>query len=318
MTAQDLPFDPAFAQWLADYRAEQRLPDAFAGLVGRLHQPLAAVIAQAAASRGGLTVVGLCGPQGSGKTTMVQVLARLLYDHGLRVAVLSLDDLYHTRAERQRLAAEVHPLFATRGPPGTHDVALGAELIASLAAGLPTALPRFDKARDDRRPHSEWPQAEPGIDVLLFEGWCVGARPEDEAALNEPINTLEREEDPAAIWRRHVNAALAGDYAALFARIDLLALMRAPSFETVRGWRLEQEAKLREATGAQPGSRVMSPAEVLRFMQFYERTTRHIDREMPARADIVVTLDAAREVREWRGLSTFTPGPIPMAQFGGN
>ncbi len=303
MTAQDLPFESEFAGWLAEFQAEQQLLGDFAGLVRRLHRPMAAAIALAAAADDGLFVVGLCGPQGSGKSTMVSVLARLLSGHGLRVAVLSLDDLYSTRAERQRLALEIHPLLATRGPPGTHDVALGIEVIAHLREGRPTALPRFDKARDDRRPRREWPQGEAGVDVLLFEGWCLGARAEDEAALAAPVNALEREEDREAIWRHHVNAALAGDYAGLFAEIDMLILLRAPSFAAVRDWRLEQEAKLRAAIRSDGPSRVMGPDQVLRFLQFYERTTRQIDREMPARADIVVALDACREVLGWQGLS---------------
>ena len=286
----------AFADWLARYCADQQLPCGFADLVERLHRPLASDFARAAEMHPGLFVLGLCGAQGSGKSTMAGVLAQLLTRHGLRVAVLSLDDLYCTRAERAQLAAKVHPLLATRGPPGTHDVALGAEVIAALADNRPVALPRFDKARDDRCPRAQWPLAGPGIDVLLFEGWCVGARAEPDATLAIPVNALERDADSAMIWRRHVNAALGGAYATLFARIDRLVLMRAPSFAAVLAWRLEQEAKLRRACGTDPGARVMSEAEVVRFVQFFERTTRQIDREMPARADMLVTLDEQRHV----------------------
>lgn len=303
MTGLNSYINPAFAEWLDAYRSAQQLPDGFAALVERLHMPTAAAIAQGAKIRNELFVVGLCGAQGSGKSTMAQVLAQLLTQHGLRVAVLSLDDLYYTRAERQRLAAQVHPLFATRGPPGTHDIALGAQVIATLAQGRPCALPRFDKARDDRRPRAEWPVAPAGIDVLLFEGWCVGARAEPDAALVAPINALERDDDRQAIWRRHVNAALDGAYAGLFARIDMLILMRAPSFETVAIWRLEQEAKLRAAIGSQPASKVMSDTEALRFVQFYERITRQVEREMPTRADVLIDLDEQRQVREWSWLA---------------
>lgn len=295
----DMPAE--FARWLAEWRRAEQLPPAFATVVERLHLPLAAALAHAASAQQGLFVVGLCGAQGSGKSTMVRVLAQLLSGRGLRVAVLSIDDLYATRAQRQRLAAQIHPLLATRGPPGTHDLALGLEVLADLAAGKGTALPRFDKARDDRCPRGEWPLVG-RVDVLLFEGWCVGARAEPEAALAAPINALERDEDRAMVWRRHVNAALAGDYAALFARIDRLVMLRAPSFDAVRMWRLEQEAKLRAIRGTGPGSRVMSEDEVLRFVQFFQRTTRQIEREMPERADMVVMLDTARQVRDWRGV----------------
>jgi D-glycerate 3-kinase len=178
-------------------------------------------------------------------------------------------------------------------------VALGLDVIGALARGRATALPRFDKASDDRCPRAQWPIAGPGVDVLLFEGWCVGAHPEPEGALAAPINALERDEDRETVWRRYVNAALAGDYAALFAQVDRLVMLRAPSFAAVTAWRLEQETKLRETAGMRV-SRVMSEPEVRRFVQFFERTTRHCDQEMPARADLLVELDERRQVRAWR------------------
>lgn len=299
MTSPDFRFDPAFGRWLAGYRALQQLPIGFDATVLGLHVPLAAAIALAAKAQPHLFVLGLCGPQGSGKSTMAEVLVQLIAGHGLRAAVLSLDDLYRTRAQRRALAAQIHPLLATRGPPGTHQVELGTDIIAALAERRKVALPRFDKARDDRASCAQWPIVGP-LDVLLFEGWCVGARPEPEAALVPPVNALERDEDQNGIWRKHVNAALAGDYAALFARIDMLVMMQAPSFDTVKQWRLEAETKLRTGRGAHMGSQVMSEAEVLRFVQLFERTTRQIEREMPARADIVIELAAQRQVQNWR------------------
>jgi D-glycerate 3-kinase len=241
---------------------------------------------------GRLFVAGICGAQGSGKSTVAEALKQRFEAEGRRVAVLSLDDLYRTRAEREALAALVHPLLLTRGVPGTHDVALGLETIAALERGEAAALPRFDKAADDRLSQCDWPLAPEGTELLILEGWCVGARPQDEAALAEPVNALEREEDPQAIWRRFANAALAGDYQRLFARIDLLALLAAPSFDCVFGWRRQQEDALRARSGSG-----MSGAQLLRFVQHYERLTRHILREMPARADLVLELGEDRSVR---------------------
>ena len=95
------------------------------------------------------------------------------------------------------------------------------------------------------------------------------------------------------IWRARVNRALAGEYQRLFARIGLLVLLAAPGFEVVRGWRLEQEAHLRASSPTDaPG--LMDEAAITRFIAHYERLTRHILAEMPARADITVRLDAAR------------------------
>lgn len=247
---------------------------------------------------GRLFVLGLCGAQGSGKTTMVGALAARLEEDGLRVAALSLDDLYLTRAERLDLAARVHPLFATRGVPGTHDTALGLATIAALERGEAAPLPRFAKGEDDRLPPPLWPRAPERCDVLLLEGWCLGAAPQDPAALTDPVNPLEAAEDPQGIWRSHVNAALAGPgYGALWARIDRLVLLAAPDWHVVARWREEQEAALRAAGG---GARVMNPAEVQRFIQHYERLTRHVLTEMPSRADLVVQLDPTRAVKALR------------------
>ncbi len=239
----------------------------------------------------GLLTIGLCGAQGSGKSTLVAALTQRLGVAGLRVATLSLDDLYLSRAERQRLAREVHPLFATRGVPGTHDVALGLATIAALARGEPAALPRFDKGSDDRQPEPDWPLAPAGCQVLLLEGWCLGAAPQPAADLALPVNALEAAEDADGIWRSYANAALAGPYRRLFAAIDRLILLAAPDWQVVAKWREQQESELRMSA---PGA--MSPAEVTRFIQHYERLTRWILAEMPERADLTVRLGLNREV----------------------
>ena len=257
---------------------------------------LAGRLARAIAARGGPLVVGLTGPQGSGKSTLAAQLPELLAADGLRAGVLALDDLYLGRAERRRLAAEVHPLFATRGVPGTHDVALGIAVLESLATARETRVPSFDKGSDDRRPPPEWPRVAGPLDVIVFEGWCVGARPQPAAALADPLNALERQRDPDGVWRRHANAALAGPYQALFAPIGLQILLLAPSFEAVLGWRRQQEHALRAARGDVG----QSDAQIAVFVQHYERLTRSIAAEMPGRADVVVRLGAGRAVMDFR------------------
>lgn len=241
-------------------------------------------------------VLGICGAQGSGKSTLSAGLAQRLNARGIRTAMLSLDDLYLSHDRRAALACEVHPLFAVRGAPGTHDVAQGLVLLEAVKAGRGVTLPRFDKATDDPAPKADWPVIEGPLDVLIFEGWCVGARPQAEAALVAPVNALEAERDPDGVWRRHVNAALAGPYADLFARIDRLVLLAAPGFEVVERWRVQQEQSLRAQ--APKGARVMSDAEVATFIQHYERLTRHILSDMPYYADLVLRLDADRQLKD--------------------
>ena len=293
---------------IAAFMDEERLPSAFADLASRLHLPLAARIAAAAISsiaggRDRPLVVGLCGPQGCGKSTLVGLVTRLLRGRGLATANLSLDDLYLTQAERVALVEQVHPLLRTRGVPGTHDVGLGLTVLDDLALAGPTLIPRFDKAADDRAPMSGWSRFEGPAAVVLLEGWCVGARPQPDAALAAPVNALEREEDPAATWRTFANSALAGGYVELFARIDLLAMMTAPDFATVRAWRGEQERRLGErlqGEGRDP-ARAMDDAALDRFVAHYQRLTEWIAQDLPGRADIAIGLDADRRPIEARG-----------------
>jgi D-glycerate 3-kinase len=235
-----------------------------------------------------MLVFGLSGAQGTGKSTLARLLKRLLERlYRLRVAIVSLDDLYLTAAERLHRAEKFHPLLVTRGVPGTHDVSLGLRTLAALRDEKPLALPRFDKSRDDRAPVSTWPRWSGPCDVVLFEGWCVGARPQRTEELREPINELERLEDPTGDWRYYVNRELGGSYQALFAEIDVLAMLRPPSFEHVVQWREAQEARLREVAS---GDEVMSPDAVRRFVMHFERLTRFMWDEMPDRADAVVQL----------------------------
>jgi D-glycerate 3-kinase len=237
---------------------------------------------------GDTLVLGINGAQGTGKSTLARLLQRLLLRmEGLRAAILSLDDLYLTAAERMQRARAIHPLLATRGVPGTHDVDRGLRVLAAIREGKAVSLPRFDKAADEPYPAAQWPRWDGHCDVLLFEGWCVGARPQCAEDLEKPINGLERLEDPTGEWRWYVNRQLAGPYQRLFAEIDRLVMLRPADFERVYAWREEQEARLR-ATGR--GEAVMTPSAVRRFVMHFERLTRFMWEEMPHRADAVIEL----------------------------
>ena len=263
---------------------------------------IAPMLVQAKA-RGRMAVLGIAGAQGSGKSTLARALKQRMDEAGVASALLSIDDLYLSHAARAALAQTVHPLLRTRGVPGTHDVALGLDLIAALERGDAVPLPRFDKGADDRLPADQWDRAPAGTRLLLLEGWCVGARPQPEEALAAPVNALERQEDADGRWRRFVNAALAGSYQALFARIDRIAFLAAPDFDVVARWRGDQEAPLRAA------GRGMDEAALARFIQHYERITRHMLADMPARADMLIQLDAERQVVAVRERGATSPVP---------
>lgn len=288
------------AAWVRDFLALHQLPETYRTTLEAVVFPLARRLAEETEQAPGTLVVGICGPQASGKSTLTAALSIALQDMGVSCAGFSIDDLYLSRVERLVLAETVHPLLATRGPPGTHDVAMGHELLTRLGRPGICALPRFDKAADDRAPPEAWLKIRGPTDIVIFEGWCVGACPQAEDELVQPVNRREAEEDPEGVWRRYVNGVLAGPYQGLFARIDHLALLAPPAFEVVARWRQEQEGKLRRrlrASGAEPGQS-MTDAQVLRFVQLYERLTRHILAEMPDRADTLIRLGPDREP-EW-------------------
>jgi D-glycerate 3-kinase len=264
------------------------LPADYREIVDRYWRPLSEAIAERAADNPGgkPLVVGINGAQGSGKSTLCKFLEVLLVEHNQIGITLALDDLYLTRAERLDAAAGHHPLFATRGAPGTHDVELGMTMLDRLLAGKPADLPQFDKARDDRAPETR--RVEGRVDVVLFEGWCVGAAPQPAADLAEPVNQLERAEDPDGVWRREANRRLATDYAELFGRIDCLVMLKVPDFATVRAHRRRQEEKLASANPGGPA--VMDERALDRFLAHYQRLTEWMLAEMPARADIVIEI----------------------------
>lgn len=240
-------------------------------------------------SAGPTRVVGIGGGQGAGKTTLAQCLVQALGAAGRRAAACSLDDFYLTRAGRGELAAAVHPLFATRGVPATHDLELLNGVLDALADGRDVALPVFDKAADERLPVGQWRQVAAPLDVLVLEGWCLGATPEDDADLACPVNTLEAGDDPDGVWRRHVNAALAGPYASLWRRLARLVYLAVPDMSAVRRWRAEQERSL-------PAAARMSDTDLIRFVAHYERVTRHMAQTLPQRADVVVRIDAGHRI----------------------
>ncbi len=282
------------------------LPPEYRRTVSDVIEPLALSLYQASQDADTPLVVGIHGAQGTGKSTLTDFLRVLLaYRCKCPTASLSLDDIYHTRETRAQLAQEVHPLLATRGVPGTHDLALGNQVLDQLMAanaGSRTPMPTFNKALDEREPEENWPLFIGHPEIILVEGWCLGALPEPEEALERPINTLEAREDAGGHWRRYVNDQLQGPYRAFFDRLELLIMLKAPSMEAVKRWRTEQEHKLAERyRGAPkvgedsgrpaPEVRIMGDQELERFIMHYERITRHCLAEMPQRADVVLELD---------------------------
>lgn len=217
----------------------------------------------------------------------------------LNCAVLSLDDFYLDQTQRQHLAQTTHPLLATRGVPGTHNTDLMYSTLTALKAGKPTLLPRFNKAVDNPFPKSEWPQIENQVNVILMEGWCWGVPPQPEAELLKAVNELEQSKDPLGSWRRYVNQQLLEAYLPIFELSDISLMLKAPSFDCVMQWRLEQEQKLAEKLkDSDDSSGVMSAEQIKHFISYFQRLTEHSLSQQPALSDVVWHLSPTRSITQ--------------------
>lgn len=238
--------------------------------------------------------IAIVGAQGSGKTTLARAAA-----HAFGAAQISIDDVYLTRAEREAMARDVHPLFVMRGPPGTHDLGMLSDIMDQLAAAGPddtTWLPDFDKRGDDRLPRDRWRPYRGRPSAILIDAWCLGALPEDADALDRPINALEQGRDPDGQWRRAVNGFVGGPYRAFADGLDAILFLQAPSFDVVLDWRCQQEADL---LGVDPADLPAGErARLADFIQYFERVTRRM-LAGGVTADVTVKLDRNR-----------VPGPI--------
>lgn len=278
--------------------SEHRLPPEFRSTAERYYLPLARVLPDYRAGRKTL-YLGINGAQGTGKSTLadfLRIAATSMFDW--TVAVLSIDDFYYTREEREMLAEEVHPLLKVRGVPGTHDTDMLEQCIERLhSAGSDdeVPLPRFNKAIDDRAEESTWPIVSGPVDLVILEGWCVGTQAQRVTELKQPINQLERDEDADGTWRHFINGQLESNYARIFEKLDKLVFMRAPGFDAILRWRLEQEEKL-AATSSQNASGLMNKEQVTRFIQFFERLTRENLATLSNVADVVFSLDETHAV----------------------
>ena len=267
-----------------------QLPDSYLAMAKEWFHPLLADISQRAQVSEGPQVVFINGSQGSGKSTLADYLCTSTAEQqGSQCVALSLDDFYLTREQRIELARDVHPLLATRGVPGTHDIPLAMATIKSLIMGQDeTLITRFDKSIDDRYPVQDCLTLSGPVGLIILEGWCVGAKPQSDEALETAINRLEQQEDTQGLWRAYSNNALAGTYQRLFEMADSLVMLRAPSFDSIFKWRLEQERKM-----SMP---LMDEAEILRFIQHYQRLTEHCLLEIPKRADHLFQLNSERQI----------------------
>ena len=259
--------------------------------------PIAFWINRKYKKKGKTLFIGLSASQGSGKTTVANILRIILKNFFRRkICVLSIDDFYKTLKDRKKMAEDEHNLFKTRGVPGTHDVHLIKDFFTSLKEKKfkKSKLPKFNKAIDDRVKKSQWQTINKKPEIVLLEGWCVGAKAESNNSLKKPINILERKEDKYLIWRKFVNEQLKKDYKKVFSMIDHYIFMRAPNFKIVFRWRLLQEKKLKKKIKYK--QQIMSYKNIKRFIMFYQRVTLRMIKDLSKTASVVMTLKENHEI----------------------
>ena len=245
-------------------------------------------------------IIGLAGGQGSGKTTISSILTLILQKYfKLNVFKVSIDDFYKTRKDRRLLAKDKHSLLMTRGVPGTHDIDLMLNFFKKIKGKNFKSLqiPKFDKAVDDRCPKSLWHKIKSRPDVLIFEGWCVGARAQSSSELKRPINLFEKNYDQDVKWRSYVNNQLKTKYKRLFIQLDGLLYLKAKNFSLLKEWRLKQERKLWSHKKNKKKLKIMSSEDVINFMQTYQRITQQMFKDALKGASIIMNLNSNHQIQ---------------------
>jgi D-glycerate 3-kinase len=245
-------------------------------------------------------IIGLAGGQGSGKTTISSILSLILKKYyKLNVFRVSIDDFYKTREERKELSKKKHSLLMTRGVPGTHDIDLILNFFKKVKSNKfkKLEIPKFNKAIDDRYKKSSWYKLNSKPDVVIFEGWCVGAKPQKNNQLQKPVNTLEKVYDQTAKWRTYVNNQLKTKYKRLFKQLDGLLYLKAKNFNMLRNWRLKQERKLWLQTKNKKNLKIMSSEAVINFMQTYQRITQQMFKDALKSSSIIMNLNNNHQIQ---------------------
>jgi len=244
--------------------------------------------------------VGLAGGQGTGKTTISSLIRIILTKYfKLNVFRISIDDFYKTRKERINLSKRVHPMLLTRGVPGTHDINMMLNFFkkSKIKKFKRLKLPTFNKAIDDRFNKKKWYDLKNKPDVIIFEGWCVGAKSEGRNSLKKSINSMERIKDHKGIWRKYVNQQLKSKYKNLYSQLNCLIFLKAKNFSLLQKWRLKQERKLGLKSKNKIKSKVMNKEDVLNFMQTYQRITQNMFRNTPNYASIIFNLSSNHQIK---------------------
>ena len=246
-------------------------------------------------------IIGLAGGQGSGKTTISSILSLILKKYfKLKVFKISIDDFYKTKKQREILSKDKHSLLLTRGVPGTHDIKIMLDFFRKIKTKnfKSLKLPKFNKANDDRYKKKHWYKLKSRPDVVIFEGWCVGAKPQSLRLLKKPINAIEKAYDKSLKWRRFVNLQLKTNYKKLYSQLDSLLYLKVKNFNLLKKWRIKQEEKLWLKSKSRKNLKIMNKKEVINFMQTYQRITEQMFKDAPKYSSIIMNLNKNHQIHK--------------------
>ena len=270
------------------------------GQLKKFYLPICKLIRDDYITKKKTKLIGLAGGQGTGKSTISNILKIILKEaYNLETVIFSIDDFYKTLKERKKMSKKISKLFLTRGVPGTHDTNMLFKCIKNLKIDKfkKMNIPRFDKSIDDRSKKINWLKVRKKPNIVIFEGWCVGAIAQKNKDLNLSINKLEKQKDNKKIWRKKVNSELKKSYRKIFKFIDKLIFLKIPSFKFVLKWRLLQEKKLRITS---KGNKTMNDKQIENFIMFYERITKHMLKTLPKKADVTINIDESHRLKSIR------------------
>ena len=245
-------------------------------------------------------IIGLAGGQGTGKTTITTIISIILKKYfKLNVFKISIDDFYKTRKDRKKLSKSKHNLLMTRGVPGTHDYNLIKDFFKKVKNKKfkPFSLPKFDKSIDDRCKRKEWYKIKSRPDVVILEGWCVGAKAQKNTELLKSINILERHKDKKHVWRKYVNNQLKTNYKKMFKKLDEFIYLKASNFNLLQKWRIVQEKRLSLSTKNKKNLKIMNKEDIINFMQTYQRITQNMFKQAPNYASVVMQLNNNHQIK---------------------
>lgn len=232
----------------------------------------------------------VAGSQGSGKSSLSKLIKLYLEKFYYKsIVIISMDDFYLSKKQRTQLSKNIHPLFLTRGAPGTHDLELlNKKILQIFDKKFPVYLPIFDKVTDTRK--RTYRKVLKG-DVIIFEGWCAGAQPVNQSYLQKNFNNLEKHKDKNFIWRNSYNKYL-NEYQKIFSQFNYFIYFQFNQWSHVLDWKYKQELELRDK------KKDLALKKYLKeFIQYYEKVSKWMHLKVPKYCNILIKLNAHQKIK---------------------